>query len=315
VPEPTIVSRDAEPYLSIPVAVTMESIGPAIPQAYAKLSAWMSAHGVEPAGAPFVRYNLIDMERELQIEVGVPVRPGTAGDGPVLAGVIPGGRYASLTHIGPYEKLYDANAALQAWAAERGLAFEQSGPAISPPWSPPQAQARRGPAPGIEYAGFWIRTGAYLIDTIPFLVIGLILIIPMMAAAFDVIRDVPLPPPGTLIDSPEYQAYQTEIVRRMTDAMGGVYGVFALFQLISIAYFVGMWAWVQQTLGMMAFGLRVVRDADGRPLGLGRAVLRYVGYWLSWVALFIGFIWVAFDDRKQGWHDKIAGSVVVRRTG
>jgi uncharacterized RDD family membrane protein YckC/effector-binding domain-containing protein len=363
VPEPTIVSRDAEPYLSIPVAVTMESIGPAIPQAYAKLSAWMSAHGVEPAGAPFVRYNLIDMERELQIEVGVPVRPGTAGDGPVLAGVIPGGRYASLTHIGPYEKLYDANAALQAWAAERGLAFEmsetpdgdrfgsrveiyktdptlepnpanwetevayrladqpigqdaaQSGPVTSPPWSPPPAQARRGPAPGIEYAGFWIRTGAYLIDSIPFLVIGLILTIPMMAAAFDVIRDVPLPPPGTLIDSPEYQAYQTEIVRRMTDAMGGVYGVFALFQLISIAYFVGMWAWAQQTLGMMAFGLRVVRDADGRPLGLGRAVLRYVGYWLSWVALFIGFIWVAFDDRKQGWHDKIAGSVVVRRTG
>jgi uncharacterized RDD family membrane protein YckC len=48
---------------------------------------------------------------------------------------------------------------------------------------------------------------------------------------------------------------------------------------------------------------------------LGRSFLRYVGYWVVWITLFIGFIWVAFDGRKQGWHDKIAGTLVVRRSG
>ncbi len=360
--EPAIIERQAEPYLSIPVSVTMETIGPAIPATHGRLLAWMSAHGVEPAGPPLVRYNVIDMERGLEIEVGIPVAPGTAGDGPVVAGVLPPGRYASLGHVGPHEKLYDAIAALQAWADAKGLAFdmaetpagdrfgarvevyqtdpiEEPDPArwrtdviyrladpptgsdavgsttgSAPGWTPPPPPPRRGPAPGIEYAGFWIRTAAYLLDTIPFFVLGLVVVIPMMAAGFDVLRDVPLPPPGTLINSPEYQAYQTRLAQAMTEAMGGFYPIFGLFQLLSIAYFVGMWTWRQQTLGMMALGLRVARDADGQPPGFARSLLRYVGYWLSWIALFIGFIWVAFDSRKQGWHDKIAGTVVVRRT-
>ena len=99
--EPTIIDRQAEPYLSIPVSVTMETIGPAIPDTHARLLAWMSNHGVEPAGPPFVRYNLIDMERELEIEVGLPIRIGVAGDGAIAAGVLPAGRYASLTQVGP----------------------------------------------------------------------------------------------------------------------------------------------------------------------------------------------------------------------
>ena len=49
--------------------------------------------------------------------------------------------------------------------------------------------------------------------------------------------------------------------------------------------------------------------------GLGRSILRFVGYWICWITLFIGFFWVGFDSRKQGWHDKIAGTVVVRRSG
>ena len=97
--------------------------------------------------------------------------------------------------------------------------------------------------------------------------------------------------------------------------MGGMYPVFGLFQLVSIVYFVGFWAWRGQTPGMMLLGLRVAREADGTNPGLVRSILRYAGYFLSWIALFIGFIWVAFDSRKQGWHDKIAGTVVVRRAG
>jgi uncharacterized RDD family membrane protein YckC len=65
---------------------------------------------------------------------------------------------------------------------------------------------------------------------------------------------------------------------------------------------------------MMLLGLRVARESDGSAPGLGRSFLRYIGYFVSGLALGIGFLWVAFDSRKQGWHDKIAGTVVIRRS-
>jgi uncharacterized RDD family membrane protein YckC len=137
----------------------------------------------------------------------------------------------------------------------------------------------------------------------------------MMASAFAALGDVPFPAPGTQYNSPEYQAWQALVTQRMTVAMAGIYPAFGLIQVASITYFVGFWTWRGQTPGMMLLGLRVARDVDGTPPGFTRSLLRYVGYLLSWVALFIGFIWVAFDSRKQGWHDKIAGTVVVRRSG
>jgi uncharacterized RDD family membrane protein YckC len=56
-----------------------------------------------------------------------------------------------------------------------------------------------------------------------------------------------------------------------------------------------------------------VDAATGRNIGIGRAIGRFVGYAISGIALDIGFIWVAFDARKQGWHDKIASTFVVRK--
>ncbi|MGH2482881.1 MAG: RDD family protein [Candidatus Limnocylindria bacterium] len=183
-------------------------------------------------------------------------------------------------------------------------------------WAPPPRPPKPGPAPGIEYAGFWIRTAAYLIDSIPFLVVAFIFFVgPMMNAAFEAFEDIPLPPPGVSMNSPEYQAWNLLVTDRMNELMGGMYPGFALLQLFPIVYFVGFWTWLGQTPGMMIFGLRVARETDGTKPGLGRSFLRFVGYWLSWIALFIGFIWVAFDSRKQGWHDKIAGTLVVRRSG
>jgi uncharacterized RDD family membrane protein YckC len=63
---------------------------------------------------------------------------------------------------------------------------------------------------------------------------------------------------------------------------------------------------------MIPFRLRVVRVADGSRVDLVIGLLRYVGLIISFVALFLGVVWVAFDSRKQGWHDKIAGTLVVR---
>jgi uncharacterized RDD family membrane protein YckC len=91
-------------------------------------------------------------------------------------------------------------------------------------------------------------------------------------------------------------------------------GVLAISMIVAPAYFIGFWATIGRTVGMMPFRLRVVRNSDGGRLGFGRAVLRLAGLSISCVPLYLGLIWVAFDARKRGWHDLIAGSVVIRRT-
>lgn len=70
------------------------------------------------------------------------------------------------------------------------------------------------------------------------------------------------------------------------------------------------WAMIGQTPGKRVLGLRVVRT-DGRPLTIWRSVLRYLAYWLSALPLFLGFIWVIVDEKRQGWHDKIADTCVI----
>jgi uncharacterized RDD family membrane protein YckC len=182
-------------------------------------------------------------------------------------------------------------------------------------WAPPEPERRSGPAPGLQYAGFWIRLGAYLLDFIPLLVIGFIFVLPMFGAMGDVIRAMPPLPVGVGVNSPEYLEWQRVLQQRLSGAMAPMYSASGVLQLVSILYFVGFWAWRAQTPGMMVLGLRIARDADGTAPGLGRSILRYIGFFISALVLFIGFIWIAFDSRKQGWHDKIAGTVVVRRSG
>jgi uncharacterized RDD family membrane protein YckC len=66
------------------------------------------------------------------------------------------------------------------------------------------------------------------------------------------------------------------------------------------------------TLGRRLVGIRVVDADTGEPLKPGQALIRYVGYIISGLPIFIGFIWAAFDSRKQGWMDKLAGTQVVK---
>lgn len=128
-------------------------------------------------------------------------------------------------------------------------------------------------------AGFWVRVGAFLIDSI---VIGIV------AGIFT---------GGEAVTNPD-----------ITNARHT-----GLENIASFLFFTIMWSSIGngQTLGMRLLGLRVV-DRDGKPIGYGTAVLRYIGLILSFVVILIGVIWVAFDPRKQGWHDKIAGTFVVR---
>ena len=72
------------------------------------------------------------------------------------------------------------------------------------------------------------------------------------------------------------------------------------------------WAERQGTPGKLVLGLRIVDAGTGGTPAIGRLVLRYVGYLVSALPLGLGYLWVLWDRRKQGWHDKMAGTVVVR---
>ncbi|OGN94940.1 MAG: hypothetical protein A2Z75_03865 [Chloroflexi bacterium RBG_13_50_10] len=123
----------------------------------------------------------------------------------------------------------------------------------------------------LEYAGFWIRLGAGVID---FLVLG--------CSAGIVAYFFPAP------------------IIWVTSGL-----------VISIAYWLGFWIWRGQTPGKMAAGIKVIRT-DSSPVKWQCALRRFLGYIVSAMTLFIGFVWVAFDDRKQGIHDKIADTYVVK---
>jgi uncharacterized RDD family membrane protein YckC len=123
----------------------------------------------------------------------------------------------------------------------------------------------------LEYAGFWIRLGAGVIDL---LVLGFIAGI--MAYFF----------PALII--------------WVTTGL-----------VISVAYLLGFWVWRGQTPGKMAVGVKIIRT-DSSPIKWQCVLYRFLGYIVSVVTLFIGFIWVAFDSRKQGIHDKIADTYVVK---
>jgi uncharacterized RDD family membrane protein YckC len=86
--------------------------------------------------------------------------------------------------------------------------------------------------------------------------------------------------------------------------------VIAAGLIISVGYYMACWANGGQTLGNFSTMIRVV-SKDGSPVTWGKAILRFVGYIVSAIPFSLGFLWVAFDSRRQGWHDKIAGTYVI----
>ena len=79
----------------------------------------------------------------------------------------------------------------------------------------------------------------------------------------------------------------------------------------SFWYFVHYWTRTGQTPGQKIAGVRVVR-LDGQPMTVGSSILRVLGYSINGSILALGWLWPLWDDKKQGWHDKMAGTVVVQ---
>jgi uncharacterized RDD family membrane protein YckC len=144
-------------------------------------------------------------------------------------------------------------------------------------------------------AGFWIRFVAYIIDSLVFgIPLGIIL---GLAGGFS---------------AASTGAYGSE----SSGPSGVVLVIYAIAVLASIAYFVYFWSRPDgQTLGMKAVNVRVVKT-DGSPVSPGSAFVRWIGYIVNSIifGLPIGFIWAAFDKNKQGWHDKMAGTYVIKKS-
>ena len=72
------------------------------------------------------------------------------------------------------------------------------------------------------------------------------------------------------------------------------------------------WIYRSATPGKMILGIKIVDMKTGNPPSPSQSITRYLGYYVSMIPLMLGIIWVAFDEKKQGWHDKLAGTVVVK---
>ncbi len=152
-----------------------------------------------------------------------------------------------------------------------------------------------GYAPQVTYGGFWIRFVAYIIDAI-------IIFVPVfiLAVIVSAVTGAAIISTGSTSDNTVAAA-----------STGAQLLVQVIGFVITVGYFVYFWG-TGSTLGMRVFHLRVADANTGAPIGYGRAALRYVGLVISAFVCYIGLIWAAFDGRKQGWHDKIASSVVLQ---
>ncbi len=127
--------RAAQPYAGIRVRVSMDGLSGAVDEAFPELFGWLAAQDIPAAAPPFIRYLVIDMAAELQIELAVPVSADISGSERIQPGVLPAGRYGTLRHTGPYDGLVASNAALQQWAQHEGIKFDT--------WDTPEGTAWR----------------------------------------------------------------------------------------------------------------------------------------------------------------------------
>jgi effector-binding domain-containing protein len=122
--QPKLEDRNEQHYAGIRTEVPMEQLPNVIPQLLGEVFAWLGKQGITPAGAPFIRYHVIDMKAKLDIELGVPVAATLPGDGHISAGVLPAGRYASLIYTGVMNGI-EGNRALLDWAKAKGITWDR----------------------------------------------------------------------------------------------------------------------------------------------------------------------------------------------
>ena len=136
----------------------------------------------------------------------------------------------------------------------------------------------------MEYVGFWPRAGATIIDSL----LLCIFTFPLLSLIYG-------------------SSYWTsdKFIHGPADFL-----ISWVFPAVIVVWF---WVTSGQTPGKMAIGARVVDAKTGHDIKADKAIIRYLSYFLSMLGLFVGYIWVGLDPKKQGWHDHIAGTVVIRK--
>jgi len=133
--EPEVLQRVGVDYLAIPKTVTMETIDQVVEQEFPRLFRWLESHQVKPTGAPFIRYLVIDMMQDLEIELAVGVDQPVETDDVVRSGSLPGGEYVVLRHTGTYEGLLADNGRLLDWAGARDIEFDKTSTPQGDAWA------------------------------------------------------------------------------------------------------------------------------------------------------------------------------------
>jgi effector-binding domain-containing protein len=119
---PVIVESGPKSYVAVRLPVVIP-FGQEIDPAFEELFEAFAQAGVDPDGIEFIKFNVVDMPR-LEIEVGMTTDAAIHLSGRLVNGVLPAGRYVSMTYTGPYDGLYDATAMLVGWAKEEGLQWD-----------------------------------------------------------------------------------------------------------------------------------------------------------------------------------------------
>ncbi|MDY0321683.1 MAG: RDD family protein [Arcobacteraceae bacterium] len=135
----------------------------------------------------------------------------------------------------------------------------------------------------VEYAGFWIRVGASFIDGLLFAIFTL---------------------PITMIVYGDTLWESESMILGPAD--------FLINYVLPAVVVVLFWLYKSATPGKMIFKLKVVDATTGNVLTVGQAIGRYLAYFLASIPLLLGIIWIVFDNKKQGWHDKLANTAVIR---
>lgn len=121
--EPTVEERGEQPYAYIRGSVRMDGFA-AIADRLGELIGWLSGQGAGFAGAPFFRFNTVDMAGESEVEAGIPVVSLPEPEGDIRVGVLPPGRYATVRHLGHPDQMFDVITALREWAVREGLEWD-----------------------------------------------------------------------------------------------------------------------------------------------------------------------------------------------
>ncbi len=155
-----------------------------------------------------------------------------------------------------------------------------------------------------EYAGFWVRFAAMLIDT-TILLLGVLIVFSPLLFVYLIFYQIFPAEFDPFLNQARYFFSEHLLSIALLD-----FGPITLILLLLTAW---CWRRFRATPGKMAFKLEVVDADSGKTLTTGQSFGRYFAYILSAIPLFLGFIWVAFDKRKQGWHDKLANTVVIKK--